>query len=70
MNPTYSPAFKYILNNFDAPTISINLSEYGPTITFENNDNFGFSHFGYTLENNVDSKKAFIKKHLHSKADS
>lgn len=66
MNPTYSPAFKYILNNFNTPVIRILLSEseYGPTITFENNDNFGFPQFGYTLENTDASKKAFIKKHL------
>ena len=61
MNPTYSPAFKYILSYYNDKNIP-GLNLYGTK--FENNDNFGFSHFGYTLENNVDSKKAFIKKHL------
>lgn len=62
MDPTYSPAFKYILDNYDNNNIVIQ-SLYG--LTFSNDDNFGFPHFSYTLNNNDEStKRAFIKKHL------
>lgn len=61
MNPLYSPAFKYILDNYN--NIIIVIESYGPP--FSNDDNFGFPYFGYTLnDNNESTKRAFIKKHL------
>lgn len=64
MNPTFSPAFKYIFENYDNVSFNIQLYPNGPFIDFTNKDKFGFPQFGYTLENTDDSKKAFIKKHL------
>lgn len=61
MDPTYSPAFKYILDNYDNNNIVI---QSLPGLTFSNDDNFGFPYFHYTLENTDASKKAFIKNHL------
>lgn len=61
MDPTYSPAFKYILDNYDNNNIVI---QSLPGLTFSNDDNFGFPYFHYILENTDASKKAFIKNHL------
>ena len=61
MIPLYSPAFKYILDNYNNTPSGLEL--YGQD--FINNDNFGFPHFDYTLNDNDEStKRAFIKKHL------
>ena len=62
INPTLSPAFKYIFANYNNDTITIDLGFY--SYEEPNKDKFGFPHFGYSLEDSKESKKAFIKKHL------